>query len=277
MPHRTPHTRIPALVALALLSAACAADVATPGPAPLAPLLASASGDAGSGGFTFTPLPTSAACGPSTEKSFVLPPGYDQLVIAREGDGGTLDLWDMNTLNEDGAQAGRFLYRTHEIGANGQVSVTDLETGVTRIVAQRADWERFDGIVWTPWGTILAAEEAINSTLKDPTLPAARGGHVYEIDPETGASVLRAAIGSRSHEGTRRRTSRRRTMSHSTRQATCTSPRIRQRRPARTSGSRSLPTASTNRPRVSCASRAFPTALPSRRASTSTSAVGGCS
>jgi uncharacterized protein len=204
MPHRAPHTRIPGLVALALLSTACAGDVAAPGRSPLVPHFASAaSGDAGSGGFKFTPLPTSAACGPSTEKPFVLPPGYDQLVIAKEGDGGTLDLWDMNTLNENGAQAGRFLYRSHEIGANGQVSVTDLETGVTRIVAQRADWERLDGITWTPWGTILAAEETINSALKDPTLPAARGGHVYEIDPATGASVQRAAVGSRSHEGLR--------------------------------------------------------------------------
>jgi uncharacterized protein len=155
------------------------------------------------GQFKFTPLPTSAACGPSTEQPFVLPAGYAQTVIAREGDGGTLDLWDMNTQNETGPQTGRFLYRTHEIGANGQVSVTDLETGLTRVLAQRADWERLDGIAWTPWGTILTAEEVINSGIKDPTLPAARGGHVYEINPETGASVLRAAVGSRSHEGLR--------------------------------------------------------------------------
>jgi uncharacterized protein len=162
-----------------------------------------ANSGATAGQFKFTPLPSSAACGPSTEQPFVLPAGYSQTVIAREGDAGTLDLWDMNTQNETGAQAGRFLYRTHEIGSNGQVSVTDLETKVTRVLAQRADWERLDGIAWTPWGTILAAEETIISALKDPTLPAARGGHVYEIDPVTGAAVLRAAMGSRSHEGLR--------------------------------------------------------------------------
>jgi hypothetical protein len=161
------------------------------------------SNSATTGQFKFTPLPASATCGPSTEQPFLLPAGYAQTVIAREGDGGTLDLWDMHTQNETGAQAGRFLYRTHEVGANGQVSVTDLETGVTRVLAQRADWERLDGIVWTPWGTILAAEEVINSAIKDPTLPGARGGHVYEINPETGAAVLRAALGSRSHEGLR--------------------------------------------------------------------------
>jgi uncharacterized protein len=159
-----------------------------------------------SGQFQFTPLPTSAACqvdASTVAQPFVLPAGYTQTVIAREGDGGTVDLWDMHTQNETGPNAGRFLYRTHEIGANGQVSVTDLETNVTRVLAQRADWERLDGITWTPWGTILIAEEVITSALKDPTLPAAKGGHVYEVDPETGAAVLRAAIGSRSHEGLR--------------------------------------------------------------------------
>ncbi len=183
-----------------LVSAAAACDDADrlvePGPS-------STSSSATHGQFKFTPLPASAVCGPSTEQPFLLPPGYAQTVIAREGDGGTLDLWDMNTQNETGSQAGRFLYRTHEIGSNGQVSVTDLETNVTRVLAQRADWERLDGIAWTPWKTILVAEETTNSTLKDPTLPAARAGHVYEIDPETGAAVLRAAIGSRSHEGLR--------------------------------------------------------------------------
>lgn len=155
------------------------------------------------GQFKFTPLPSSAVCGPSTEQPFLLPPGYSQTVIAREGDGGTLDLWDMNTQNETGPDAGRFLYRTHEISSGGQVSVTDLETNVTRVLAQRPDWERLDGIVWTPWGTILVAEEAVTSALKDPALPTARGGHVYEVNPETGEAVLRAAVGSRSHEGLR--------------------------------------------------------------------------
>jgi uncharacterized protein len=195
--------RVPALAAVAVLTTACADDVVTPKPSPFVPSLAVASGDAGSGGFKFTPLLASAPCGPSTEQAFLLPAGYEQLVVAREGEAGMRDLFDMHTLNETGPQAGRFLYRTHEVGANGQLSVTDLETGVSRIVAERADWERLDGIVWTPWGTVLAAEEVVVSALKDPTLPAARGGHVYEIDPETGAAILRAALGSRSHEGLR--------------------------------------------------------------------------
>jgi secreted PhoX family phosphatase len=110
----------------------------------------------------------------------------------------------MNTLNETGPQAGRFLYRTHETGSNCAVSVTDLLTGETHILAQRPDWERFDGIVWTPWGTILAAEEANPPVaFPDPTVPQAQAGLVYEIDPQTGDAVARPALGSKSHEGMR--------------------------------------------------------------------------
>jgi uncharacterized protein len=165
--------------------------------------LSGISSSATAGQFRFTPLPTSAACGQNVNQPFVLPAGYAQTIIAREVPGVTADLWDMNTQNETGPEAGRFLYRTHEVGANGQVSVTDLETGVTTVVAQRADWERLDGIVWTPWQTLLIAEEVVASNLKDPALLTARGGHVYEVDPNTGAAVLRAAVGSRSHEGLR--------------------------------------------------------------------------
>lgn len=135
MSSRTFQSRVPALATLALLSAACAKDLAAPAdPSPLSLASAASAGDPGGGSFQFAQLAASATCGPSTEKPFLLPPGYDQVVVAWEGDGGTLDLWDMNTLNENGPQAGRFLYRTHEIGASGQVSVTDLETGATRIV-----------------------------------------------------------------------------------------------------------------------------------------------
>jgi secreted PhoX family phosphatase len=109
----------------------------------------------------------------------------------------------MNTFNETGVHAGRFLYRTHETGTNGAVSVTDLVTGETHILVRRADWERLDGIVWTPWGTILIAEEVNPATLPDPSVPQAVAGLVYEIDPKTGDAVARPALGSKSHEGMR--------------------------------------------------------------------------
>ena len=102
---------------------------------------------AGSGGQfeDFTPIAGSAACvaPPSTVEGFasyqpfVLPSGYRQTILATEiadfrpvaGLGG--DLPDMMVLNETGPQAGRYLYRTHEVGSNGAVTMTDLRTGTT--------------------------------------------------------------------------------------------------------------------------------------------------
>lgn len=170
-------------------------------------LVAAAAATAGEtvtkGPFQFTPLAASTPCtaGGDPVEPLVLPEGYAQTVIAAEPE--FPDLPDMNTLNETGSQAGRYLYRTHETDANGAVTVTDLRTGVTSMVAQRADWERFDGIVWTPWGTILAAEEVIKAALPDPAVPEALSGLVYEIDPATGAAKPLPAVGSRSHEGLR--------------------------------------------------------------------------
>jgi hypothetical protein len=142
------------------------------------------------GPFQFEPLPASAPCTPggNPTQPFLLPDGYAQNIIASQPQ--FPDVPDMNTLNENGPQAGRFLYRTHEVGSNGAVSVTDLWTSATSILAQRAEWGRLDGIVWTPWGSLLIAEERA-------------GGLVYEIDPLTGDAVARPAIGRKSHEGMR--------------------------------------------------------------------------
>jgi hypothetical protein len=177
---------------------------------------ATASGQSGDGvtrgPFQFQPLASSAACDTGGSGSFpaetplVLPPGYVQVVLAREGDGGTLSNWDMNTLNETGADAGRFLYRTHETDENGQVSVTDLATGETRVLVERPDWNRMDGLVWTPWQTLLAGEElqpGRTPSMPDPEVPQAQAGLVYEVDPATGDAVPRPALGAKAHEGMR--------------------------------------------------------------------------
>lgn len=142
------------------------------------------------GPFQFEPLLTSAPCttGGNASQPFLLPEGFVQKVVASQPN--FPDLPDMHTLNENGPQAGRFLYHTHEVGSNGAVSITDLSTGETRILAQHAEWSRLDGIVWTPWGTLLIAEERT-------------GGLVHELDPFSGAATPRPAIGRKSHEGMR--------------------------------------------------------------------------
>src|SRR5262245_8846341 len=158
---------------------------------------------AGSGAFQFEPVATSAACtdGGNAAAPLILPSGFTQTVVAGEPD--YPDLPDMNTVNETGASAGRFLSRPPEVTSGGAVTVTDLQTGVTSTLAQRSDWERLDGIVWTPWGTLLTGEEVSAAAFKDPAVPQAVAGLVYEIDPVSGAVTVRPAIGSRAHEGQR--------------------------------------------------------------------------
>jgi secreted PhoX family phosphatase len=157
------------------------------------------------GPFSFDPQTESALTGSEPPCApLALPDGFSQTVIVEESGacGGLVqniyagaDLPDMNTVNETGMQVGRYLYRTHEVGANGAVSVIDLKTGQAKILAQDPGWRRLDGLDWTPWGTLLFAEEA------------GADGRLFEIvlaknDPTTAAAVHdRPAVGRMSHEG----------------------------------------------------------------------------
>jgi hypothetical protein len=150
-----------------------------------------------------------------------LPAGVTQRVVSSEanlniyGDG--YDDWnDMNTLNETGLDAGRYMYRTHEVrmgdgspssvnSVGGSVSVVDLTTGEAKILANiggynttgyggYGGYNSLDGILWTPWGTLLFAEEN-------------EGGRLFEavLDPNDPTKTLsvndRPAVGRMSHEG----------------------------------------------------------------------------
>lgn len=214
MPSRSrKHSTIAMSVGLVALITACR-DATAPVDGAIHPGFAASRG----GQFEdFTPLSSSAACvsPPSTEmgfasyQPFVLPQGYSQTILATElrdfrpvaGSGG--DLPDMMVANETGPQAGRYLYRTHEVGSDGAVTVTDLVTGETSLVDQQQHYESLDGIVWTPWHTLLFAEERIVASFDDPRVPNAVGGLVYEYDPRTGVITPRPAVGARSHEGLR--------------------------------------------------------------------------
>lgn len=133
-----------------------------------------------------------------------LPKGFTQSVVSDETtlniyDGGRDDWHDMNTVNETGNMAGRFLYRTHELRypsnqpEGGAVSVVDLETGETKLLVQDPSYDALDGIRWTPWGTVVMAEEKT-------------GGRFFEIilndDMMSAAEVIdRPAVGRLAHEG----------------------------------------------------------------------------
>jgi hypothetical protein len=166
----------------------------------------------GGKGFTFTPLASSFACtvsGGDPVNPVALPEGFGQTIIASEPQ--FADAIDMNTQNESGPDAGRYLYRPSE-GSISEVTVTDLQNlgpNSTKRFAFRSDWESFDPIVWTPWGTILVGEEANVASKPDPDFPNAKAGLVYELYPSASdPSVLdhlvaRPAIGSKAHEGMR--------------------------------------------------------------------------
>jgi hypothetical protein len=170
--------------------------------------LAEVSGSA----FRFAPIDPftgAAAClDPSVPQNtpFQLPVGYSQSIIGRESDVVTTNAevnFDMLTLNETGPEAGRYLYRTHEVSPHAALSRIDLLTGQNQLLVERADWEAFDGLVWTPWGTILMAEEEIVASFPDPKYPNIQRGLIYEYFPKSGEVIARPAIGARSHEGLR--------------------------------------------------------------------------
>lgn len=166
----------------------------------------------GGQGFEFTPLSSSFACtvaGGDPVNPVALPAGFGQTIIASEPQ--FADAIDMNTQNENGPQAGRYLYRPSE-GSVSEVTVTDLWNlgpNSTKRFAFRSDWESLDPIVWTPWGTILVGEEANVAGKPDPDYPSAKAGLVYELIPSAGDPsvpdriIARPAIGSKSHEGMR--------------------------------------------------------------------------
>jgi secreted PhoX family phosphatase len=77
---------------------------------------------------------------------------------------------------------------------NGAVSVVDLKTGEARVLAQDISWDALDGIEWTPWRTVLFAEEITDGRLFEIFLD--------EKDPSTAVAVVdRPALGRLAHEG----------------------------------------------------------------------------
>lgn len=167
------------------------------------PATAHATGNFNNGPFSFEPIAQSAADTQwNASTPWIIPAGFSQQLVSGEAslniyDGGRNDWNDMNTVNETGFQAGRYMYRSHEVrgeAEGGAVSVVDLKTGETKVLAQDPSWDALDGIEWTPWGTILFAEEIT-------------GGRLFEIilaknDPTTAAAVIdRPAVGRLAHEG----------------------------------------------------------------------------
>lgn len=160
-----------------------------------------------SGPFAFSPQTASATVGSEPACApMALPAGFSQSILTQESANcanafvtvdvvaGQNDLNDMNVVNETGSHTGRYVYQTHENGGSiGAISVVDTETGDTAIYTgeEFGGWSRLDGIDWTPWGTLLVAEE--NGAF----------GRLFEceVDAMNVSCVDRPAVGRMSHEG----------------------------------------------------------------------------
>lgn len=156
------------------------------------------------GPFAFDPIAESANSEDWNEEApWVLPHGFSQTIVSDElslniYDQGRNDWPDMNTVNESGKKAGKYLYRTHELRSpanqpeGGSVTVVDLKTGETTLLAQDPTFDALDGIRWTPWNSLVFAEEKTN-------------GRFFELilneDLVSGEVYERPAVGFMAHEG----------------------------------------------------------------------------
>lgn len=155
----------------------------------------------------FTPLSSSVPAGslPEAQPLQLSSPTFIQKTInandAGPQNGGVKlgDNWDMLTLNETGAQAGRYLFTPYETGSAG-VRRLDMVTGqaVTIVAVGTQGFTSGDASRWTPWGTYLTAEESWGSgstkgRLFEVTNPLAAPGSVNFVE--------RSVIPRVSHEG----------------------------------------------------------------------------
>ena len=170
----------------------------------------------------FTAVPASA--GPAADESQPITFGNDVFEQRSIVDRATQLLhnapnsgsFDMIATNETGPHKGRYLWTVFETGNSG-MQRTDLETGITETVWQSpapGNAVSFDACYWTPWGTIITAEESWETNPAGSTSPY---GRLFElknpitapgiINPVTAASNLNAdfvhqnVIPRTSHEG----------------------------------------------------------------------------
>jgi len=153
-------------------------------------VLAGSSAFAGSASFDrFVPMTGDVGAGtlPESAPYKLASPHFSQMTIvardpaqAHRFDSGN---YDMHTVNENGPEAGRFLFTVFEPGQAG-IQRTDLRTMQTETIwhspsaAPALDSHvSFDASRWTPWGTFLTAEESWS----DPAGPTSKYGRLFEV------------------------------------------------------------------------------------------------
>jgi uncharacterized protein len=98
--------------------------------------------------------------------------------------------FDMNTVNETGPHKARYLFTVYETGQSG-VQRHDLETGTTDTIWQsptEGAHIAFDACYWTPWGTLITAEESWDTAAEGSDSPY---GRLFELkNPITAPGIL---------------------------------------------------------------------------------------
>ena len=108
--------------------------------------------------------------------------------------------WDMITVNETGQKKGRYLFTVFETGQSG-VQRHDLNTGATDTIWQSLEpggHVAFDACYWTPWGTLITAEESWQTAPNGSTSPY---GRLFEFKNPLQAPGIFEPLGPDSNDG----------------------------------------------------------------------------
>ncbi|MBI4996575.1 MAG: DUF839 domain-containing protein [Rhodocyclales bacterium] len=112
--------------------------------------------------------------------------------------------YDMHTVNENGPQAGRYLFTVYETGQAGiqRTDLRNMQTTTLWAAPMPGSHVAFDASRWTPWGSFLTGEESWS----DPGQPASAYGRLFEVvnplaDPADIVIKHRSILPRVSHEG----------------------------------------------------------------------------
>jgi secreted PhoX family phosphatase len=152
----------------------------------------------------FTPLTSSA--GPTSDESAPITlsnPDFHQRSIADRAaqlaaGAPNSGSWDMNTVNQTGPHKGRYIFTVFETGQSG-VQRHDRWTGLTETIWQSPEpggHVSFDACYWTPWGTLITAEESWETAELGSTSPY---GRLFEFKNPLEAPGLTEPVTSQSN------------------------------------------------------------------------------
>ncbi len=181
----------------------------------IALVLAAASAIAAGTSFEdFTPMTGDVGAGtlPEAAPFRLSAPHFSQMTIVARDPSQTTRFdtgnYDMHTLNENGPDAGRYLFTVYETAQAG-IQRTDLRTMITTTIWSSPvaapslnSHVAFDASRWTPWGTFITAEESWN----DIGQPVSIYGRLFEVtnplaNPAAINLVHRGILPRVSHEG----------------------------------------------------------------------------